>query len=101
MKLSTVDSNTRKLAVAFSWYLRPEEDHYKRLINTAASSKGSFFSDMVEYLVDHAQDEDSKTLFDVKSINHLGEKISAILEANLDSKLPPFRSCRVGLRKYG
>ena len=98
--LNTKDKNTRKLAVALSCLLRPEDEHYKHLINTSASKKGAFFEEMVKYLSQTAATEESKALFQVKGTNNLGEKITAILEANPDSKLPRFRTCRAGLRKY-
>jgi hypothetical protein len=100
MALNTKDKNTRKLAVALSCLLRPEDEHYKHLINTSASKKGAFFEEMVKYLSQTADTEESKALFQVKGTNNLGEKITAILEANPDSKLPRFRTCRAGLRKY-
>jgi len=100
MALNTKDKNTQKLAVALSCLLRPEDEHYKHLINTSASKKGAFFEEMVKYLSQTADTEESKALFQVKGTNNLGEKITAILEANPDSKLPRFRTCREGLRKY-
>jgi hypothetical protein len=92
MALSTKDKNTQKLAVAVSWYIRPEEEHYKHLINTSALKKGHFFDVMVKYLSQAADTQESKDLFEVRATSNLGEKITAILEANPDSKLPRFRT---------
>jgi hypothetical protein len=87
MQLDTKEKNTQRLCEALLEHI-DVNGNYKKMINSGGLSKKDFHANMVKHLVENTTNPEERKLWNVKGLNHLGEKIDKVLDADCDRKLP-------------